>query len=415
MSGADVAMRSTDASDGYEAALVELLPGRVQQQLLVACLSERDVAAPAWRDFAAAVGDAKAFFEADQSGLKGLLPFVAAQLMANSIDPGKEFSTYVRVALVREELRAKIYGEILAAVLGALDAAQIATLLLKGGAVSETVYPQPSARHNHAIDLLVDERQLDAAGEVLRSQRCEAQPRGAGAGVHHVYKHWTGLALALHTRPFYFPHFEMSAREIRARARSVEIGSITVRVLSPEDSLVHIAGHAMYSRGRTNLRWACDAFFLIQSSKAMDWQYIIGCADRARTALPLYVQLRWLKDALGASIPAAVLTTLRERSRAIDGVSREGILAALVHTHMSWRRAAESCRRNPLMMVRLLRYGVTPSLRYLRWRYNHQHDWQLPFAYLRRPAQFAMQVVKRHLVRVAPRDVDGLNPLRSKA
>src|SRR5712672_3483026 len=94
---------SRSAVGAYEAALVELLPSQEQALLLVACLAEQP-AAGAWLDYVAAVRDPKAYFEADQTGLKGLLPFVGSSLERNGIDSGKAYQTYARVALVREEL-----------------------------------------------------------------------------------------------------------------------------------------------------------------------------------------------------------------------------------------------------------------------------------------------------------------------
>ena len=415
-SGMSATSSGDDAALRYETAMRHLLPGRTQQQLLAACLWEGDAAASAWSDFASAVGEPKGYFEADQSGLKGLLPFVGSQLMANGIDPGREFQTYARVALVREELRSRICGEILGSVLVALGAAEISAVLLKGGALSATVYPQPSARHNHAIDLLVDDTQMAAASRVLRELQFAPGSPGAGAAWHQDYRHWTGLALGLHSRPFFLPHFDMARDGILARARSVEIGSTTARVMSPEDSLVHVCGHATYSRSRANLRWACDAFYLIQGNPALDWQRIIRSADAARVASQLFVLLGWLKDALGVSIPASVLAELRNRSRNLDPVIVEGMFASLLHTRMSWARALECCRGDRRLVLEFLRFSVLPSPLYLRWRYNSGsgQNWRLPFYYVRRPVRFAVSLVRRHLHRAGQSEVAGDNALSSE-
>jgi hypothetical protein len=409
MTSVDAAACVTSSGDAavlrYETAVRHMLPGRVEQQLLVACLGEGEAAARAWRGFADAVGDPKRRFEADQSGLKGLLPIVGSRLMVNGIDPGKAFQTYARVALVREELRSRIYGEILCSALVALNAAEISTLLLKAGALSATVYPQPSARHNHAIDLLVDDAQMAAASAVLRDLRFAPGPPGAGAAWHRDYRHWTGLALGLHSRPFFLPHFDMAREGILARARAVEIGSTTARVLSPEDSLVHVCGHATYSRSRENLRWACDAFYLIQRNPALDWQRVIQSADAAGMALQVSVLLGWLKDALGVSIPAPVRAELRNRSCNLDPVIVEGILASLLHTRMSWARALEWCRGDRRLVLEFLRFSALPSPRYLRWRYNSNESWRLPFYYVRRPVRFGLSLLRGHLHPTAQPDV----------
>jgi len=167
---------------------------------LVACLAEQQPAAGAWLDYVAAVRDPKPIFEADQTGLKGLLPFVGSSLERNGIDSGKAYQTYARVALVREELRSRIYGEILGAVLAGLDAAHISAVLLKGGALSAMVYPQPSARHNHAIDLLVDEAQIESASALLSKAQFTPGPVTSGAAFHRNFRHSSGLGVGVCTR-----------------------------------------------------------------------------------------------------------------------------------------------------------------------------------------------------------------------
>src|SRR4029453_11705853 len=114
----------------------------------------------------------------------------------------------------------KIYAEILDSVLQAFDAAGISPLLLKAAALSATVYPQPSTRHNHAIDLLVTAEEWAGAREVLSRLEFEAGPRGPGAEFHQDFRHSSGLALGLHSKALFLPHFEMAI----ARDRSIQLG-----------------------------------------------------------------------------------------------------------------------------------------------------------------------------------------------
>jgi hypothetical protein len=143
----------------------------------------------------------------------------------------------------------------------------------------------------------------------------------------------------------------------------------------------------------------------------LDQPRIVRSAEDARVALQLYVLLRWLKASLDVSIPEAALAQLRNRSRGLDFVAAEGILASLVHTQMSWARALECCRGERRMVLNFLKFGALPSPRYLRWRYNSDRNWWLPLYYLRRPVQFGMNFVRRQLLRVGRLDVAGFNLL----
>ncbi len=374
----------------YESALMSLLPSREQALLLCACLQEHDAAARAWREFAAAVGEPKAYFEMNQTGLKGLLPFVESSLAGKSIDAGKAFHTYSRVALVREELRGRIYSDILAAVLAELDGNGIPAILLKGGALSATVYPQPSTRHNHAIDLLVDAQQMSDAGAALAKAQFAAAPPDSGLVWHRNFKHSCGLALGLHSRPLYLPHFEMPLDEVRGR--SVRIGSGSLTVLSPEDSLVHVCGHATYARSRWNLRWACDIFYLLERNPALNWSTVIDTAGRSRLALPMWVLLWWLRETLQAPIPAQRLEELRERGRALDSTAAEGIYAAVLHSTLSRGRALRAFGSSRLAQLGFLRFSALPSARYMRWRHNVDGGWTLAIRYADRPRRAVMRL-----------------------
>lgn len=383
-------------ADAYESALMMLLPSHEQELLLAACLCERDVAARAWLDFVSAVQDPKTYFEADETGLKGMLPFIGASLAGNAIDAGKAFQTYARVALVREELRSRIYGEILGTVLSALEAAQISAVLVKGGALSATVYPQPSTRHNHAIDLLVDATQMDAASVLLSKVQFYRGLAGSGAAFHRDFRHSTGLALGLHSKLLFLPHFEVPLDQVRAQIRTICIGSSPISVMSPEDSLMHVCGHATYSRSRANLRWACDVFYLLQRNPDLNWSQVIDTAVRSRLALPVLVLLRWVQDVLGAPIPSERLSELHDRSRTVDAVSAEGIYAALLHSMLSRQKALRAFRMSRRVQLGFLKFSAFPSLRYMRWRHNVDGNWKLAAYYADRPRRLALRIAGRH-------------------
>lgn len=383
----------------HTAPLLNTLPTLPQGLLLTACLCEPEVAAPAWHAFTDAVGDAKRYFESDRTGLKGLLPFVESRLAANGIDAGKAFHTYARVASVREALRSRIYGEILVSTLHALSSAGIEALLLKGAAVSATVYPQPSRRHNHAIDLLVDSSAMTRANGVLHAHRFARQPSRSGAADHHLFLHSTGLALGLHARPFYLPHFEMPLDEVGLRAESISLGETSALVMSREDSLVHVCGHSVYSRSRSTLRWACDAYYLVQSVPALNWDRAIESAANGRLMVPILVSLRWLKETLHAPVPVAVLSELEDRTRHLDAVAVEGIYAALLHSSGSLLGSFVWANTSFRSALAFLKFCFAPSFRYMRWKYD-VGTWTLPYYYLLRPLKFVVRSMRGSVARL---------------
>jgi hypothetical protein len=367
-----------------------LLPTRAEELLLAACVADGKRAADAWTSFERLVIDPKTYFERNYAGLKGLLPFVESRLAANGIDAGKAFHTYARVALVREELRGKIVGDILADLLRTAAERGIHPTLLKGAALSATVYPQPSVRHVHAIDLLVDSEDWEKARELLPALRFEPESPGPDAAHHQNYKHWTGLALGLHTRAFYLPYFELPLPAIGGRSRNVEIHGQTAEVLSPEDNLVHVCGHAAYARSRSNLRWACDAAWILRQHPNLDWTIVIDTAEQAGTLPALAVQLNWLSQTL-CLVPASCLAELQRRARYVPPHRQEAFFAALMHTTQSRQKTYDALAPSKREQLRFLKFSLVPSLRYMRWKHNANTPWRLAISYADRPRRFAIR------------------------
>ena len=382
------------AETAVEAALATLLPPLKHELLLTACLREGREAANAWSEFVAAVGDAKNYFEGNNTGLKGLLPFVETSLAANNIDAGKAFHTYARVALVREELRGRIVAGILEDLVAAADAQGIRFLLMKGAAVGATAYPQPSARHVHAIDLLIDPQGWHQARTLLAQLRFDELPRGPGADHHQDFKHWTGLALGLHNKPFFLPYFAMPMALIESRARTIEVqGGRAIRVMSPEDSLVHVSGHAVYARSRSNLRWVCDVVCLLKRYPNLDWQRVVDTAVMAGLAPVLLNQLRWINRRL-FPIPRRWLKELHSRSRATLFDSSECFYASVLHTTQSRRKALRAFGAEWRTQLGFLRFTICPSLRYMRWKHNVDSNWRVAVHYADRPRRFALRLAQ---------------------
>ena len=378
---------------GWEVALANLLPPRPQQLLLAACLNDGAPAAQAWSEFVGAVGDPKIYFESNESGLKGLLPFVESRLTAHGIDAGKSFHTYARVALVREEQRAQIIGTILGELLRAAKKDHIQPVLIKGAALAGTVYPEPSARHIHAIDLLVEPGDWQKTRDLLPKLRFDVEASGPDASHHQNYRHWTGLPLGLHSRAFYLPYFELPRAAIEARTRLVEIQGEPVRLLSPEDNLVHICGHAMYARSRPNLRWACDAALLLRSHTDLDWSLVADTAEEARTLPALSIQLHWLSQSF-CQVPASWLTAMRQRAARVAARTPEAIYAALLHTSQSRRKTLNAFAGDLRAQLQFLRFSLVPSLRYMRWNHNASSAWRLAICYADRPRRLALRMAQ---------------------
>ena len=377
-------------------ALRLILPNETQTELLRACLLSGNLGRRAWEAWCRRTGDPKATFERDQTGLKGLLPLVETALRRNGVGIDGPLRSYLRAAHVYEQLRNKAYREICGRVLMAFAAENLPVVALRACVVAETVYETPAVRHCHAIDFLVHDGDLARAAEILEQQkfaRAKAQP---APNLHHVtYLHQTGLPVELHARLTYIRRYVLPLDKMWVRSRSHTIAGTVARILSPGDNLLHICGHAAGVRGRANLRWACDAWLIIDQHPDLDWQEFLDCATSSGLALPLFVMLRYLADELEAPVPPHVPAVLAEAAERDGSQGEEAALQGALTGLSAAMRALFREASGWHTRARLLRFILLPSPACMGWTYHIPHRSLLPFYYLYRPVQYAVTRLAR--------------------
>jgi hypothetical protein len=330
-------------------ALAAVLPTPEQSLLLRACLLDGADARDAWRAWQALAGDAKAAMVEDRWSVKRLLPALYVALRRSDAAVDEKLMSYLRLAYVREQMRATTYKRIRADVVTLLRHADVPAVLLRGGALSATVYADPAVRHCHDLAFLVQPDDLARASSALREAGLtpiafapeEASPYAA-------LKHETSLPVELHGRLFVVPTYDLQWDGVWPRSELVSLGPVDARVLSPADALLHVCCHAFYSASRESLRWAGDAWHILERGR-VNWEHFGASAERGRLTLPALVTLRYLAGALGATVPPEVLARLdaaaarapeEERDVALRAArtgSCESVSGLLRRVHGGWR------------------------------------------------------------------------------
>ena len=245
-----------------------------------------------------------------KEAIKAFLPLLLRATQKHGVKVDATFLTVLRTATLREELRTNTYKRICGDVFLALSDQTIPTIVLGGAALADTVYADPALRHSHDIDVLIPDMQFSRTGSLIASLRFKFV-KVSDAGSHHwEFKHASGLPLQLHSRLFQLPCYTPSFAELWSRSQNLLLAGVSVRTLSPADSLLYVCGHASYSGNRHSLRWASDAWFIIDRYPDLDWDLLLNYARRSRLTLSLSVMLRYLAEALDASIPPAVMADL---------------------------------------------------------------------------------------------------------
>ena len=371
------------------AALGNLLPERRETRLLQALLRPADSPQKLWDRWAEDVGNPKRFFENNRTGLKGLLPFVEHSLRKREIEAGKEFTTYTKVACLREELRTKIYFDVFDEVIASLSKSSIHPIGLRACSLSETVYDTPYSRHNHAIDLLVRSDECAGVAEILSRLAFEpvrsAQTDGSAAV---AFQHSTGLPLSLSSTLFDFPYLRAPMNLIRARLVKTNISESEVLTLSPADSLVDILVRAATSRTRSNLRWACDAWLILARQPKLNWEHLREMAGDCYLALPLARLLTYLGEELDAPLLERSIAELLTVTSPEDGAEMKVAQAMLLANARSHTRVLRLLAPDRRRQIEYIRYALMPPAEFLRWQLGTNDSMPLLAQYAYRPIRF---------------------------
>ncbi len=274
--------------------------------MLRACLLPDDDARKAWIAYQRQGSDLKQRFRADPRSRR-LAPLLLAALERNAAPADKALLTVLRTAQTREELRSRIYRDILRVTLAALNG--IPFLVLKGAALGDTLYHDPTLRHSHDIDLLIQQQDRPRIETALERV-------GFVSKREDMLVHDSGLPVLLHTRLFSVPHYHSDFQELWTRRDNNR--------LSSADNLVHACVHASYSPRRGTLQWVCDAWLLADAQP--DWDVVLQASEFSGIALPQYVALRYLATELRVPVPDAVLQHLGSLAARADACDRDAAL-----------------------------------------------------------------------------------------
>jgi len=201
-----------------------------------------------------------------------------------------------------------------------LQQRDIPVILLKGMHLARFVYPEPGLRSMHDVDLLVPRHRLADAEQLFVAQGFGPLPRpdlaSRVAWGHHLAKlekagapvvelHWT---IERPTSPF-----RLDLDGLWQRSRSAVLDGAPVRLLCPEDLLLHLSLHLSYHHRfeRAALKGLVDIAAVVAAhGTEMDWEALARRATAWGSAGYLYTSLRLAQRMLSAPIPAPLLESL---------------------------------------------------------------------------------------------------------
>jgi hypothetical protein len=304
----------------------------------------------------------------------------------------------------------------------AIDVDQILTpagvpcIWLKGLALANSIYPEPTLRPMSDLDLLVPydlrEEARSALGDAGFAETAPLLAPGIRDLSHHYH-----LARPSPPRIAVEVHYRLLANADRLvsnddlnwfweHTTKVRVGTLAVRTLSPEAHLLHLSAHATLHHGESHhvLRRFLDIHLLISAFPRLDLEAAIAESCRLGWALGLQSALLATSDWFGNE----TATTWAERVGAAAKQSRVQQAPIRRSALSDWVTQTRDNRH----MLRLGSWAkvvlaqIVPSREYVRHRYHSTSPLGMVVSYLTR-WQHGTGVVVRELRRNAARSVGG--------
>jgi hypothetical protein len=197
-------------------------------------------------------------------------------------------------------------------VLECLRSSGIEALVVKGPVLSVQAYGDPALRSYGDLDLLVPQRDIRRATELMIASGYHGKvplaaiDAGKIPGQYLFHKPDTKLLVELHNDRTlrYFPR-RLPLDKFFARKIWVYLDSHEVPALSVEDELVFISIHGA-KHFWERLIWIADVAALITRQPGIDWQRVAATAEEVGAGRMLHTGLRLATDLLKERLPENV-------------------------------------------------------------------------------------------------------------
>lgn len=212
--------------------------------------------------------------------------------------------------------RAMVAERRLEGVLGALEAAGVQALVIKGPTLA-SLYPDPALRPYGDLDVLVPRTRLDDAEGALRElgYHCSYSrawsleygydvPMVADDGRSVVEIHWR----------LDYPEGvgHLPVQDLWGRAVPWTVGGQAALQLEAVDMMLYLCSHAVVGhRAQLGLRPLCDLAQIVDQWESAEWKLLAHRAVDYGLVRPVYLMLILAEQVLGLALPAEVMSALR--------------------------------------------------------------------------------------------------------
>ena len=201
--------------------------------------------------------------------------------------------------------------------------ADIATLAIKGPALSVRCYGDPGIRQYSDLDLIVRDRDIRHSTEVMMGLEYEphvplkAIDAGKIPGEYVFTRVKEKLRVEFHTEhTFRYHPRPLPVEDLFKRQIRVSFDAHEVPALSAEDELILISIHGA-KHFWERLIWIADVAALVSRKPEIDWERVTLAAREIGAERMLHVGLRLAADLLGAPLPEKIAAAVQSNKSAV--------------------------------------------------------------------------------------------------
>lgn len=234
--------------------------------------------------------------------------------------------------------------------LSLFQAQNIVAIPFKGPVLAVSIYQNLSFRQFGDLDILVHQKDVRKAKNILISQGYQPLLQLTDAEEEKYLSQWCDYSFArndesifveLHWRftSNYFP-FKLTLEHLCDRLECLSLAGTTVINLHPEDLLLYLCVHGCKHVWQ-RLAWICDIAELLRYPQ-LDWKRIIDQAQMLGVERMLLLGLLLTNDLLGTALPEEVWQRMQVSVVSLAVQVRQQLFAQTAHSLGIYKRASRS-------------------------------------------------------------------------